>query len=204
MLPQLSPILELCPANLWLPELLQSTGSELQSGRRQQAAVGNVRQHETMVAKNPNLPVSPGVFIFTPCCHEEEGKKERKTPQLRLRSRGRISPSCSCEDQPVCRPVPRPLVPELENCGENHGKLSAAAPSSSAVLCGGAAASARCASPAQQQQNGLFSDELRGTQRRDWSSGPGTVSGQRWSLLKLRRKTANRPDTKRNVASLPL
>lgn len=32
----------------------------------------NVRKQETMVAKIPNLPVSPGVFIFTPCCYEGE------------------------------------------------------------------------------------------------------------------------------------
>lgn len=72
----------------------------------------------------------------------------------------------------VCRAVPRPLVPELDNWGKKHGKLFVAAlSSSSAVLREAAAALARCASPAHQQQNGWFSDELRGTQRRSWSSG---------------------------------
>lgn len=58
-----------------------------------------------MGAGEPNLPVSPGVFIFT-------------AERLKLPSSGPISQSCPWNES-LSRPVPGPLVPKLENWRRN-------------------------------------------------------------------------------------
>lgn len=89
------------------PEKLQATGSGLETECRQQAAVAgyNGQKQESMEAESPTYQCPPG-FSFS-----HRGATEER---LKLPSRTNFT-KLPVEWKSVSRPVPRPLVPKLED-----------------------------------------------------------------------------------------
>lgn len=206
MLPQLSRILELYLTNLWLPpELLQSTGLELESGCRQQArqliqqqslyvVFVNKKQWWRKIRTYQYLPE----FSFS---HRVATKKKtaevakQRTNFTKLVKWTVRLPACSSPSSSRAGKLGEETRQTFRSCSFFFFL-------SGSLWSGCRAHSVRF--PGSPTTERLVFRRAKGDTKAQLVFRSCAVTGQRCSLLKLRRKTTNCPDTNQAEKTLSL